>query len=105
MWAITDDSRYSIFLLFLFVMSLTMKTCFRCTASAFATPAPAQGIAGLILLILLLYAGYSVPNPSMIGGLRWLSDINVGKYFCDSVLWLTILNLAWTIRFRGNHGQ
>ena len=63
---------------------MTMKTCFRCAAAAFATPAPAQGVAGLILLILLLYVGYSVPRPSMVGGLRWLSDINVGKYFCDS---------------------
>jgi ATP-binding cassette subfamily G (WHITE) protein 2 (SNQ2) len=58
-------------------MALVMKAWFRCVAAAFGDPAPAQTIAGILLLMLVLYTGYTIPKPSMIGALKWISYINV----------------------------
>ena len=67
----------SFFLLIVFSMTLTMKAFFRTLAAAFATPAPAQTFAGLSVLTLVLYTGYTIPQPSMIGALKWITYINV----------------------------
>ena len=61
-----------------------MKAFFRGLAAAFKGAAPAQAIAGVLLLALSLYTGYQIPKPSMIGALRWISDINV-KGFRNSI--------------------
>lgn len=44
--------------------------------------------AGLIVLVLALYTGYTLPAPTMIGALKWLTHLNVG-----------LLALAYCIRF------
>ena len=67
----------SIFLLFVYSMTITMRSWFRALASAFKSPAPAQTVSGLAVLILVLYTGYTIPQPSMIGALRWITYINV----------------------------
>lgn len=66
----------SIFLLFVFVTSLTMKAWFRSIAAAFAEPV-ANSVAGLSVLALAIYTGYVIPKPLMIGALRWIAYINV----------------------------
>jgi ATP-binding cassette subfamily G (WHITE) protein 2 (SNQ2) len=53
-----------------------MKAFFRALAAAFPKEAPAQAVAGVLLLALSLYTGYQIPRPSMIGALRWISYIN-----------------------------
>ena len=70
----------SIFLLFVFTMTITMKGWFRALAASFKSPAPAQAVAGISVLILTLYTGYSIPQPSMIGALRWITYINVSSF-------------------------
>lgn len=67
----------SIFFLFVFTMTITMKAWFRALAASFKTAAPAQTLAGLSLLLLVLYTGYTIPQPSMIGALKWITYINV----------------------------
>ncbi|TEB24254.1 hypothetical protein FA13DRAFT_1714739 [Coprinellus micaceus] len=57
--------QFFIFFLFLFTMSLTMKSWFRAIAAAFKSEATAQA-----------FAGYTIPKPSMIGALRWITYIN-----------------------------
>lgn len=54
-----------------------MKGLFRALAAAFKKAAPAQAVAGVLLLALSLYTGYQLPRPTMIGALRWISYINV----------------------------
>ena len=54
-----------------------MKAWFRALAAAFKSPAPATAVAGLSTLILVLYTGYSLPMPYMIGALKWITYINV----------------------------
>ncbi|KAJ7852077.1 ABC-2 type transporter-domain-containing protein [Mycena olivaceomarginata] len=79
-------SQFFIFYLFLFTMSLAMKAFFRAIAAAFKSPAPAQSLAGLMVLILILYTGYSIPKPSMIGALRWITYINPLRYGFEAVI-------------------
>lgn len=88
---------HSTFFLFVFAMTITMKAWFRAIAAAFGAPAPAQAVAGTLLLglswssllpslfhvltastHLVLYTGYAIPKSSMIGALRWITYINVG---------------------------
>ena len=73
----STDKCYSVFYLFIITISLVMKAYFRTIASVFSQPAPAQAVAGISLLILVLYTGYQIPVPQMIGALRWLIYINV----------------------------
>ena len=54
-----------------------MKAYFRAIAAWFTDPTPAQAVAGVSLLILTLYTGYNIPEPYMIGALRWITYINV----------------------------
>lgn len=68
---------HSVFYLFIITVSLVMKAYFRTIASIFSQPAPAQAVAGITLLVLVLYTGYQIPVPQMIGALRWLIYINV----------------------------
>jgi hypothetical protein len=67
----------SIFFLLIITTSLIMKAYFRAIAAAFSDPTPAQAAAGVSLLALTLYTGYNIPEPYMIGALRWITYINV----------------------------
>ena len=75
------QTSYSTYFLFILVVALSMKALFRSLAAAFKKAAPAQAIAGVLLLGLSLYTGYQIPKPSMIGALRWISYINVSPRF------------------------
>ena len=68
---------FSTYFLFILAVALSMKALFRSLAAAFKKAAPAQAVAGVLLLGLSLYTGYQIPKPSMIGALRWISYINV----------------------------
>ena len=95
--ALTDPSS-SVFYLFIITMSLVMKAYFRTIASVFSQPAPAQAVAGITLLVLVLYTGYQIPVPQMIGALRWLIYINVGSLFHrrESILLMIFTSLSDT---------
>ncbi|KAJ6520879.1 pleiotropic drug resistance ABC transporter [Mycena vulgaris] len=79
-------SQFFIFYLFLFAMAVTMKAFFRAIAAAFKSPATAQSVAGLVLLMLVIYTGYTIPKPSMIGALRWITYINPLRYGFEGVV-------------------
>jgi ATP-binding cassette, subfamily G (WHITE), member 2, PDR len=64
-------SNFFIFFLFTFAISLTMKAFFRGLAASFTQQAQAQAIAGLGILVLVIYTGFTIPTPSMIGALKW----------------------------------
>lgn len=80
------DHPLSTFFLFLFTLTITMKAFFRALAAAMPAEAPAQAVAGLAILIMSLYTGYSIPKPSMIGALRWLTYINPIRWGFESVV-------------------
>ena len=68
---------HSVFFLLVITISLVMKAYFRAIAAWFTDPTPAQSAAGVTLLALTLYTGYNIPEPYMIGALRWITYINV----------------------------
>jgi ATP-binding cassette, subfamily G (WHITE), member 2, SNQ2 len=67
-------------------MTIVMKSWFRMLAAAFQSPATAQTFAGLFLLLLTLYTGYTIPKPSMIGALRWITYINVSIFHASQLI-------------------
>lgn len=68
---------YSTYYVFLVTIGLTMKAFFRALAAAFPGAAPAQAVAGVVILALSLYTGFQIPRPQMIGALKWITWINV----------------------------
>ncbi|KAI0318674.1 ABC-2 type transporter-domain-containing protein [Amylostereum chailletii] len=79
-------AQFFVFLLFVFTMAITMKAWFRALAAALGKPAPAQTVAGIVLLGLTLYTGYTIPKPSMIGALRWITYINPLRYGFEGLI-------------------
>ncbi|KAJ7168526.1 pleiotropic drug resistance ABC transporter [Mycena filopes] len=79
-------AQFFIFFLFLFSMSVTMKAFFRAIAAAFKSPAAAQSVAGIVLLALVIYTGYTIPKSSMIGALSWITYINPLRYGFEGVV-------------------
>ncbi|KAI9433540.1 CDR ABC transporter-domain-containing protein [Lactarius indigo] len=72
--------------LFVFTMALVMKAMFRSVAAAVGDPAPAQTPAGVMQLMLVLYTGYTIPKPSMIGALKWITYINPIRYGFEGLI-------------------
>ena len=58
-----------------------MKAFFRSLAAFFNHESGAQSVAGVFTLALVLYTGFTIPQPSMIGALRWITYINVSRFF------------------------
>ena len=81
-----DASKFFIFLLVTFFMTLTMKAFFRGLAASFGKESTAQAVAGVGTLVLVLYTGYTIPKPSMIGALKWLTWINPIRYGFEAIL-------------------
>ncbi|KAF5363146.1 hypothetical protein D9758_008368 [Tetrapyrgos nigripes] len=75
-----------IFLLFIFTVGLAMKGFFRALAAACRAEPVAQTLAGIVILASVLYAGYQIPYPSMVGGLRWISYLNPFRYAFESLM-------------------
>ncbi|KAL8280941.1 hypothetical protein RQP46_006620 [Phenoliferia psychrophenolica] len=69
----TSASQFFVFFLFTFVTNLAMLALFRCLASANRHEPQATMMAGIIVLIVAIYVGYSIPRPSMHVWFRWLS--------------------------------
>ncbi|THH30475.1 hypothetical protein EUX98_g3698 [Antrodiella citrinella] len=81
-----EAGNFFFFLLVVFLMTLTMKAFFRTLAAGFASPAPAQSVAGVTVLGIIAYTGYTIPQPSMIGALKWLTWINPVRYGFEALL-------------------
>ncbi|EIN12917.1 hypothetical protein PUNSTDRAFT_82390 [Punctularia strigosozonata HHB-11173 SS5] len=88
--------QFFIFYLLVFTMTVTMKAWFRFLAASFKSPAPAQTIAGISILALVLYTGYSIPKPSMIGALKWITYINPLRYGYEAIMTNEFYDLVGT---------
>ncbi|KAG2067263.1 hypothetical protein BDR04DRAFT_1105294 [Suillus decipiens] len=69
-------SQFFIFYLFIFTMSQTMKSFFRAIAASFKTRPSAIAFSGIVILLMSLYGGYTVPWPTATKGLRWIMWLN-----------------------------
>ncbi|KAK7025542.1 ATP-binding cassette transporter snq2 [Paramarasmius palmivorus] len=79
-------SQFFVAFLFVFSVTITMKGWFRALAAAFGDEAPAQSVAGISILAFSIYAGYMIPKPTMIGGLRWISYLNPFRWGFETLL-------------------
>ncbi|KAH9484099.1 Brefeldin A resistance protein [Psilocybe cubensis] len=97
-------SQFFIFLLFLFTMTIAMKGWFRGIAAAFPSEAAAQSFAGISVLALSIYTGYTIPKPTMIGALRWITYINPLKYGFEAIMTNEFSTLNGTCSVLVPHG-
>ncbi|KXN81251.1 Brefeldin A resistance protein [Leucoagaricus sp. SymC.cos] len=82
----TSAWQFFTYYVFLVTIGISMKAFFRALAAAFPAEAPAQAVAGILLLALSLYTGYQIPRQQMIGALRWISYINPIFYAFDALM-------------------
>ncbi|CAE6435980.1 unnamed protein product [Rhizoctonia solani] len=81
-----EASKFFIFLLITVIMTLTMKAFFRALAALCGSESQAQAFAGMGILMLSMYTGYTIPRPSMIGALKWLTYINPIRYGFEAIV-------------------
>ncbi|KAF8605602.1 P-loop containing nucleoside triphosphate hydrolase protein [Ceratobasidium sp. AG-I] len=79
-------SEFFIFLLLTLVMTLTMKTFFRALAASFERESTVQAGSGIGIMAWVLYTGYTIPTPSMIGALKWIIYINPLRYGFEALI-------------------
>ncbi|KAF8329222.1 pleiotropic drug resistance ABC transporter [Amanita rubescens] len=78
--------QFFIFFLFVVITNLTMKAWFRGIAAAFTSEPVADSVGGISILAVAIYTGYTIPKPSMIGALRWISYINPMRYSFEAII-------------------
>lgn len=82
-------------------MTTTMKAFFRMVAAVFKTESSATSLAGVVVIVVALFTGYTIPKPSIPGALRWIMYINVRSSFCDWVLCTDVYFVAHALWIRG----
>lgn len=81
-----EPEAFSIFLLFSFVSTITMSMIYRTIGSASRTLAQALVPAAIILLALIIYAGFILPIGDMGPWLRWINYLNPIAYAFESLM-------------------
>ncbi|KAH0562043.1 hypothetical protein GP486_003252 [Trichoglossum hirsutum] len=81
-----EPSNFFIFFLFTFVATLTMSAVFRAIAASTKTISQALAIAGVSVLAIVIYTGFTVPRPYMHPWFKWLSWINPIAYGFEALL-------------------
>ncbi|KAG8929230.1 hypothetical protein FRC02_005825 [Tulasnella sp. 418] len=77
---------FFIFWLNVILLTLAMKSYFRALSATFASEAAAQAVAGLSTITLVLYTGYVITRPTMIGALKWLTYIDPIRYSFEALM-------------------
>ena len=80
-----QSSRYFTFMFVVFVFSLTVSQFFRLVASTVSTPTIAQPIAGVAVVMMVLFSGFIIPKNNIPPGWIWFYWINPVAYVLRSV--------------------
>ncbi|KAG9313738.1 hypothetical protein JVU11DRAFT_6092 [Chiua virens] len=78
--------QYNTFFIFVFLVTLVMKACFRSIAAFSGSESTAMVMAAVITQLMVRYSGYTVPTTNIIGALRWLTNINPFRYAFESLM-------------------
>ena len=81
-----DAASFFIFFLFVFIATLTMSSIFRFLAAVTSSVAQAMSFAGVMVLAIVIYTGFTVPSPYAHPWLKWLSYINPIAYAFEAIL-------------------
>lgn len=75
---------FFLFMLFTYLVSVMMSALFRTIAALADRVETALAVAGVLLLLLGIYAGYIIPRPSMHPWFKWISYINPIYYAIEA---------------------
>ncbi|RLL97580.1 hypothetical protein CFD26_101749 [Aspergillus turcosus] len=71
-----EPSQFFIYFLITFIIMFVMSAVFRTMAALTKTASQAMGLAGVLILALIVYTGYVLPVPSMHPWFEWIHYIN-----------------------------
>lgn len=71
-----EPGAFFFFFLVTFLLTMTMSMLFRAIASISRTREQAMPLAGLMILSLVLYTGFTIPKAYMLGWASWIRFIN-----------------------------
>ncbi|OBU01245.2 hypothetical protein VE01_00946 [Pseudogymnoascus verrucosus] len=81
-----EPSQFFIFFLFTLLVRFTMSAMFRTVAAATKTISQALTIAGVLILAIVIYTGYTIPLPYMHPWFKWLNYINPLAYAFEALM-------------------
>jgi ATP-binding cassette subfamily G (WHITE) protein 2 (PDR) len=79
-------SQFFVFFLFTLLVRFTMSAMFRTVAAATRTISQALAMAGVLILAIVIYTGYTIPRPYMHPWFKWLSYINPLAYAFEALM-------------------
>lgn len=82
----TEPSQFFIFFLIVFISMLTMSAIFRTLAASTKTISQALALAGVMVLAIVIYTGFTIPRPYMHPWFKWISWINPVAYAFEAIL-------------------
>ncbi|KAJ5115109.1 hypothetical protein NUU61_000868 [Penicillium alfredii] len=71
-----EPSQFFIYLLITFIITFVMSAVFRTMAAITKTVSQAMSLAGVLILVLVVYTGFVLPVPSMHPWFEWLHYLN-----------------------------
>lgn len=81
-----EPSQFFIFFLFVFISMITMSAIFRTLAASTKTLSQALALAGVMVLAIVIYTGFTIPRPYMHPWFKWISWINPVAYAFEAIL-------------------
>lgn len=81
-----EAGAFFIFYLFTLITMLTMSACFRCIAAGAKTVSSAMAFAGVGILAIIIYTGFTINKPLMKPWFEWISYINPISYVFEALL-------------------
>ena len=81
-----DAGAFFIFVLVTFLATAAMSALFRTVAAATKQAEQANGIVGVLVLVLSIYTGYVIPVPSMYPWFKWLKYVNPVAYAFEALM-------------------
>ncbi|KAI0030129.1 ABC-2 type transporter-domain-containing protein [Vararia minispora EC-137] len=77
---------FFVFLLFSFVCTLVMSMIFRTIGACTKSQPQAMAPAAIIIIALIVYTGFVIPTPKMLGWSRWINYIDPIAYAFESLM-------------------
>jgi ABC-type multidrug transport system permease subunit len=81
-----EAAQFFVFFLFTFLARLTMVALFRTVGALTRTISQALAVAGVLVLIMVIYTGYVIPRPVMHPWFGWLFWINPMAYAFEALM-------------------
>lgn len=82
----SEPSQFFIFFLFTVLLRFTMSAMFRAVAASTKTISQAQAMAGVLVLVTVIYTGYTIPRAYMHPWFKWLTWINPLAYAFEALM-------------------